>query len=139
MFTSDHLVPNFSPALLVEPGAEGLSDRTMSLDQYRTSLLRLIELPLRLAYPGHGNPFAHVSALARRKLDHSIPEKLVRIHSFLTPQPQTIYDIVSRMIPELPPALAFFACGDTLAYLDRLVLEERARSVVEHDRILFAT
>ena len=139
MFTSDHLAPNFSPALLVEPGARGLADRTPSLMQYKKSLAELVTIPVRLAYPGHGEPFSDFSALIRRKLDHSIPEKLNRILGHLTRQPQTIYDIVSRMIPELPPGLAFFACGDTLAYLDQLVADQRANSFTDQDRILFHT
>ena len=139
MFTSDHLVPNFSPALLVEPGPSGLKDRTMSLSQYRAALAKLAEMPIQLAYPGHGTHFRDAASLIQRKLNHSIPEKLNRIATFLTPAPQTVYDIVATMIPELPPALAFFACGDTLAYLDQLVLEERAQSSVEQERILFCT
>jgi glyoxylase-like metal-dependent hydrolase (beta-lactamase superfamily II) len=137
MFTSDHLISNFSPALLVEPGVRGLMDRTPSLSQYQKSLTRLAELPVELAYPGHGQPFTNPLALIRRKLDYSIPEKLQRIHEYLTSQPQTVFDIVSRMIPELPPALAFFACGDTLAYLDQLAADRLAYFLIEQEQILF--
>jgi len=137
MFTSDHLIPNFSPALLVEPGPNGLSDRTPNLQQYQNSLKKAAAFPIQSAYPGHGNRFSDVHAMIDRKLNHSIPEKLKRIQGFLSERPQTVYDLVTLMIPELPPALAFFACGDTLAYLDQLVAEQRAGSILEQERILF--
>lgn len=119
IFTSDHLVPNFSPALLVETDSHSPNKRTASLTQYQASLAKIISLPVTMAYPGHGQPFTQYADLIVRKLA-GIPKKLDRIHSYLTTDPQNVFDIVMQMIPELPPALAFFACGDTLAYLDHL-------------------
>ncbi len=139
LFTSDHLVPNFSPALLVEPGNAGLNDRTESLAQYRQSLKILLPVEIERAYPGHGLPFDQVHTMIHHKLNRSIPDKLSRVAGCLSDTPQTVYEIVSRMIPELPPALAFFACGDTLAYLDYLAAQNQAESVVTDDKILFSS
>lgn len=138
LFTGDHLVPHFSPALLVEPGNCAIEDRTPSLSQYMESLQKISSLSLLIAYPGHGKPFENILELINHK-KKTIPEKLNRIASFLNQKPQTVYSITTQMILELPPSLAFFACGDTLAYLDYLQKEGRAQSRIDHSQIQFFT
>lgn len=135
LFSSDHLVPDFAPALLVEADESSPTGRTESYNQYFASLRRLSTLAVRHVCPGHGEPFAAYHAAIER-LYRGHARKLERLKGLLAGQPQTAYDFVRRLNPDMQGSIVFFACGDTISHLDKLV--ELGDAVVEdRDGVLY--
>ncbi len=118
ILTSDMVVPHFSPSLLVEATEDGR--RTDSYNQYIASLERLEPLPVRQVYPGHGDPFPHFRETIQ-KLYQVHRRKLGRIAAILTGAPKTAFAVMRELSPGLSGFICFFAAGDTIAHLDKLV------------------
>ncbi|MGI5838760.1 MAG: MBL fold metallo-hydrolase [bacterium] len=134
IFTGDHLVSNFPPALLVEPDPAG-AGRTASYDEYFRSLRRLEDLPLRHVYPGHGDPFtAWREGIRRLYAYHS--RKLAKLRDRLGDRPKTAFTLQQELSPGQRGFIVFFAVGDTIAHLDKLVARGEA-AVVEEDGVLY--
>lgn len=135
IFTGDHVVPNFPPALLVEPDDAAVTGRTASYDQYFASLRRLEELPLRRIYPGHGEPFNEWrEAVKRLYAFHN--RKLAKLKDRLSGEPKTVFTLQQELSPGKQGFIVFFAVGDTLAHLGKLVARGEA-AVSEQAGVLY--
>jgi len=118
MFCGDHVLPAISPHIALYPGA-----RPNPLADYLRSLRRTRDLPVRLALPGHGEPFTEwadrVEALVRH---HG--ERLQTILRGLPPEGATAYAIALWVFgPDLGIEDAVLAVTETLAHLEWLRAE----------------
>lgn len=68
LITSDHLLPGVSSNAIVEPPPIGANQRNHSLIQYVDALRKVASLPVQVALPGHGEPFANVAELVDERL-----------------------------------------------------------------------
>jgi hypothetical protein len=68
---------------------------------------------------------------AREILEHHA-DRLARAEAALGDEPRTAYEVSLVLFPsDLPPAQRRFALAESLAHLERLVLEDRAERVVD--------
>lgn len=135
LFTGDHVVASFPPALLVEPDDTAVNGRTASYDEYFTSLRRLENMPLRQIFPGHGDPFTNWrETIARLYAFHS--RKLTKLQAHLTDTPKTAFTLQQEISPGQRGFIVFFAVGDTIAHLDKLVGQGEA-AVTEQAGVLY--
>jgi len=80
---------------------------------------------------------AEPAARAREIAAHH-DERLGLAASALGSAPRTAYDVSLALFPSrLPPAQRRFALAESLAHLERLVLEERAERVDEQERTAY--
>jgi glyoxylase-like metal-dependent hydrolase (beta-lactamase superfamily II) len=122
LVVGDHLLPTISPAVGLFP-----SGRLDPLGVFLDSLRYVIELAPRLALPGHGDPIDDPAGRARELLEHH-RERLDVLAAALTPEPLHAYALSQALFAsELPPLQRRFAVAETLAHLERLVREDRAR------------
>lgn len=122
MFTGDHVLFNISPNITA------WVDREDSLGDYLSSLLKSKAYPVRQAFPGHrmaGDYRSRIDEL----LNHHV-HRFDEIRAILDAHPNLhAYDITRRMTwhvnvtgwAHVPLAQKWFAMGECLSHMDRLV------------------
>lgn len=121
LIAGDHLLGVITPTVGLYPGS-----RPDPLGDYQSSLRRTIELAPRLALPGHGEPILDPAGRASEILGHH-RRRLDQTAAVLGPEPRHGYDVSVDLFGEdLGASTRRFALAETLAHLERLVLEGRA-------------
>ena len=118
----DVLLEGISPQIGVWPGAD--SD---PLGRYLDTLERLRRRPPRVVLPGHGEPVAAPAARAAEIAAHH-RLRLDAAAAALGPRPRTAHEVSLALWPaELDPLQRALAVSESLAHLERLAREGRAR------------
>ena len=121
LVAGDHLLGVVTPTVGLYPAS-----RPDPLGDYQASLRRTIELDLRIALPGHGDPVERPSERARELLAHH-ERRLAETAAALGPAPRSAYAISLELFGRnLDANNRRFALAETLAHLERLVSEGRA-------------
>jgi glyoxylase-like metal-dependent hydrolase (beta-lactamase superfamily II) len=116
-FSGDTLLEHITPnALSVRE-----SERD-ALVRYLDTLRRLREREWGLVHPGHGAPFSNATAVIERGLRHADGRRK-RIDEELVRGPRTVYELVLRLFPDLPPNQLFLAVSEVRGHLELLVSE----------------
>ena len=124
LIAGDTILGGITPAVGLYPDS-----RPDPLGDYLGSLRRIEELDPSVAFGGHGSVMDAPAARARTILEHH-DERLALAEAALGADPRTAYDVSLALFPSnLPPAQRRFALAESLAHLERLVLEERAERV----------
>ena len=127
-FSTDHVLPRITPHV----GAFDDQD-VRSLADYLASLSMVLELPARLALPGHGDPFREVYARTRVLIRHH-EERMDEIVELLNAMgASTAYRLAERMAwldsehgwSRLNTLNRMMAVAETLAHLRHLEDRER--------------
>jgi glyoxylase-like metal-dependent hydrolase (beta-lactamase superfamily II) len=122
MLAGDTILGTITPAIGLYPNS-----RPDPLGDYLGSLARIEELAPRIAYAGHRDPIADPAGRAREIEAHHA-ERLDRAAAALDGAPLSAYDVSLALFEtELSSTLRRFATAESLAHLERLVLEGRAR------------
>ncbi|MCS7173944.1 MAG: MBL fold metallo-hydrolase [Armatimonadetes bacterium] len=118
MFCGDHVLPTISPNIALYPGAS-----PNPLRDYLSSLNRVRNLPVRLALPGHGDPFAEWTDRVDWLLDHHA-HRLTAILRSLPQEGALAYEVAREIFgPDLRQEEVAFALSETLAHLEWLRAE----------------
>jgi glyoxylase-like metal-dependent hydrolase (beta-lactamase superfamily II) len=122
LVAGDHLLGAITPTVGLYP-----ESRPDPLGDYLASLQRTIELAPRLALPGHGDPLDDPAGRAREIVEHH-RRRLDEAAAALGPEPRSGYEVSVALFGEsLDASNRRFALAETLAHLERLVREGRAR------------
>ena len=122
LVSGDHLLGEITPTVGLYP-----ESRPDPLGDYLASLERTTELAARLALPGHGDPVPDPASRAREIIAHH-PRRLDETAAFLRPEPRSAYEVsVDLFGSGLDASSRRFALAETLAHLERLVRQGRAR------------
>ena len=98
---------------------------------------RTIELGLRVAYTGHGEPLSDPSARARELIAHH-RDRLDETAAALDGPPRTGYEVSLALFGrDLTPSARRFAVAEALSHLERLVAEGRARRTGRADPVSY--
>jgi len=134
-FVGDTILPGITPHVtLHDPDSDPLGD-------YLSSLRRIAEMELCVAYPGHRDPIVNPAKRALELIRHH-EERLREILEVLKHEgPLTAYEVAKRIRwrvrydswEEYPPPEKFFALGETLAHLRRLEVEGLVVRVMRMD------
>jgi glyoxylase-like metal-dependent hydrolase (beta-lactamase superfamily II) len=121
LVAGDHLLGVITPTVGLYP-----ESRPDPLADYQASLRRTIELAPTLALPGHGDPVTDPVARAREILEHHV-RRLDETAAALSAEPRNAYEVSLTLFgSSLDASGRRFALAETLAHLERLVLEGRA-------------
>jgi glyoxylase-like metal-dependent hydrolase (beta-lactamase superfamily II) len=122
LVAGDHLLQKITPTVGLYPDS-----RPDPLGDYLASLRRTIELHPTLALPGHNAIVSDPAGRAREILEHH-RQRLDETVAALGPEPRSAYVISLALFgADLDASGRRFALAETLAHLERLVQEGRAR------------
>ena len=126
MFTGDHVLFDITPNITFWPEYDN------ALQQYLNSLESAKRFDVALALPGHRAPGDYQERIARIELHHQ--HRLDEIVGIVGNDPGlTAYEITRRMRWRIhldengnfPPAQMWFAAGECMSHLDKLVADGR--------------
>jgi glyoxylase-like metal-dependent hydrolase (beta-lactamase superfamily II) len=121
LIAGDTILGGITPAIGLYPNS-----RPDPLGDYLQTLDRIVELAPRIAYTGHRDAVGDPAARAREIRSHHT-ERLSSAQGTLDGEPLSGYDVSLALFPgDLPPTLRRFATAESLAHLERLVLDGRA-------------
>ncbi|WP_040740731.1 MBL fold metallo-hydrolase [Paenibacillus ginsengihumi] len=123
VFCGDHVLPQISPNVSYLPGVDEnpLASYLASLDSVRT-------LPVRMAYPGHREPFSRFGERAAELIRHH-GERLETMLA-MAASPKTAYDVCREAFGDkLSLHQLRFALSETIAHL--IWLREAGRAAEE--------
>jgi glyoxylase-like metal-dependent hydrolase (beta-lactamase superfamily II) len=122
LVAGDHLLQKITPTVGLYPDS-----RPDPLGDYLASLTRTIELAPRVALPGHHDVVSDPAGRAREIVEHH-RRRLDETAAALGSEPGSAYDVSLALFGAgLDASGRRFALAETLAHLERLVLEGRAR------------
>lgn len=121
LFCGDHVLPEVSPNISLYPGT-----RPDPLGDYLDSLQRVRNLPVRVALPGHGEPFSRWTERVDELLEHH-RTRLEAVYRLVPPEGATAFQVAQQLFfeghpedprsPEIPLPLAV---GEAASHLERL-------------------
>ncbi|MBW2701919.1 MAG: MBL fold metallo-hydrolase [Deltaproteobacteria bacterium] len=123
LFSGDMLLADITPNPLIHLGAQG---RSPSLLNYLDSLQVVEDLAADRALAGHGPAIEDPRALIQRNRQH-ISQRAARFASLLEDKPMTPEQLAQAFFGELDPMNHVLAVSETVAYLDLLEREGKAR------------
>ena len=139
MFTGDHVLFDITPNITFWP------DYDNALQRYLDSLNAAKRFDVALALPGHRNPGDYAARIDRILLHHA--HRLDEIVGIVGAQPGlTAYEITRRMRWRIhlnedgsfPPAQMWFAAGECMSHLDKLVADGRMRRIEGEPYVTYA-
>ena len=132
LVAGDHVLGVITPTVGLYP-----ESRPDPLGDYQASLRQTIELAPRLALPGHGDTVTEPVARAGQILEHH-ERRLDQTASALGSEPRSAYEVsVVLFGVTLDASGRRFALAETLAHLERLVLESRAARTGNDDHVSY--
>ena len=126
MFTGDHVLFDITPNITFWPNYDN------ALQHYLDSLEFAKRFDVALALPGHRSPGDYDARIDRILLHHA--HRLAEIETIVGSEPGlTAYEITRRMRwrihldenGQFPPAQMWFAAGECMSHLDKLVADGR--------------
>ena len=134
LFAADHLLLGITPNIGLWPESE-----PHPLARYLGSLECMRGLGADLVLPGHGPAFHDLDGRIEELISHH-GERLEVMRRGISGRPKTPYE-VSRLVfrGTLTQHQRCFALAETLAHLDHLVLEGRARRIGDDSTVFQAT
>jgi len=148
LLTGDHILPTISSIVTFQPqlNPDLPKPSPNPLGDYLNSINKLKELDVKLVLPGHGEPF---STLRERidKLSNHHEQRKLEILATVKSGPKTAYDISTDLtwIPQrddigwedLDPMNQMMAVLETLAHLESMIIEARARKIQSNGMTYF--
>jgi glyoxylase-like metal-dependent hydrolase (beta-lactamase superfamily II) len=132
LLAGDAVLARISPAIGFYP--DGRPD---PLGDYLGTLERIVELAPVVALAGHHEPIADPAGRARELIEHH-RDRLDATRAALSDEPRSGYEVSLALFgPDLTPTLRRFALAESLAHLERLVREGRARRVEEEGLVRY--
>ncbi|MBI3014538.1 MAG: MBL fold metallo-hydrolase [Candidatus Tectomicrobia bacterium] len=131
-WVGDHLLPRITPNIGLFP----LSN-PQPLGSYLTSLEKVSQLPVKLAFPAHGEPFEDVRGRVEELILHH-QRRLHTLLSLMTRRGSTPYTLSQKLFGKnLPDQARRFALAETLAHLEHLVAEGQAEKAQENGLVRY--
>lgn len=128
IFVGDHMIQHMSSNALIDIDHKG--ERPYSLVYYEKSLQRLLELPIDIAYPGHGEIIHQPYELLHEKLGR-IKDRGQLILQMLNKR-QTPASIAQQVYKDRFDSLFPLVMSEIIGHIDRLEYYGRIKRFVEN-------
>lgn len=128
VLVGDHMIQHMSSNAIIDIDEGG--KRPRSLVYYEKSLQRLVDLPMKTVYPGHGVIITEPYKLLREKLGR-IHERAQLILQMLN-KPCTPAQIAKRIYKERYDTLFPLVMSEIIGHIDRLEYYGRIKRTVKH-------
>jgi glyoxylase-like metal-dependent hydrolase (beta-lactamase superfamily II) len=132
LLAGDALLSHISPTVGLYP-----ESRPDPLGDFMASLQRIVELAPSIAYAGHQDPLADPPGRARELVEHH-RIRLDATAATLADAPKSGYEVSLTLFDaDLSPTLRRFALAESLAHLERLVREGRAKRYADEGGVFY--
>lgn len=115
----DHLLAHISPNPILEPPIQGELERPKPQLQYNESLRKLLEVPIRLVYSGHGEDIYNKNELIHKRLSQQ-HERAQKVKKMLEQEPLTVFETCKLLFPKLYKSQLSLTISETVAQFDYL-------------------
>ncbi|MBN8190846.1 MBL fold metallo-hydrolase [Bacillus sp. NTK074B] len=119
LIAGDHILATISPNPLIEPPFEGEMERSKPLLQYNASLKKLLDIPITLAYTGHGDNIEDVHGLIPRRLGKQ-DERAQGVLGMIRGNRVTVFEVCKRLFPSVYRKELGLTLSETIGQLDYL-------------------
>jgi glyoxylase-like metal-dependent hydrolase (beta-lactamase superfamily II) len=133
-FTGDFLIQDITSNALVQRPRRGLKEYK-GLITYISSLIKVRDMGLKLALSGHGEVIKDPTARIVKILSF-IENRQKKILRILGPVPTTVFHIMDKLLPHLPPNQILLGLSEVLGYLE--LLEQKGLVTRTNDRELLS-
>ena len=137
LFSSDLILGDITPNIAHWPGVRD------SLGDFLDSLAAVEKMNIALTLPGHRSLVPDTNGRIRELYAHH-ERRLNEVRDILRKGPQQAYAVAAHMTwdirgswEDFPVPQKWFACGEALAHLDRLVVLGEAEEIVRGDTVVF--
>ncbi|MFE8699366.1 MBL fold metallo-hydrolase [Cytobacillus sp. FJAT-54145] len=120
----DHLMAELSVNAFIEPPIREGLDRPKPLLQYRKSLQKVRELPLKQMYPGHGKPFVNHTYFIDKKFSEQ-EKRCEYITNILSTGEKSIFEICQKLYPQLKGRAIFLGLSQIQGHLDLMETQQK--------------
>jgi glyoxylase-like metal-dependent hydrolase (beta-lactamase superfamily II) len=138
LFAGDHLLSNISSNPLISRPLDGSRTRTQSLVTYIESMKKTREMPVEIAFGGHGEPITdHVALIDARLASHE--RRKEKVYGLIADRTRTGYEIAQAIWGNVAVTQAFLTLSEVIGHTDILVNEGRVREVDDGAVIRYET
>lgn len=116
----DHLIARISPNPLLEPPLPGEKKRPKPALQYNLSLKKLVELPIKLVYSGHGEDICNKDELIEKRLLEQ-QSRAYKVKDWLEKESLTVFEACQRLFPKVYQKEFALTISETAAQFDYLL------------------
>ncbi|KPC99401.1 putative oxidoreductase YciK [Geobacillus sp. BCO2] len=115
----DHLLVHISPNPMMEPPAEGETERPKPLLQYNESLQKMLQYDIARSLNGHGDDATDIPSLVRERLDKQ-RQRAERVLEMVKERPHTVFDVCQKLFPTAYERQLMLTMSETIGQLDYL-------------------
>ncbi|OMP65916.1 MBL fold metallo-hydrolase [Domibacillus epiphyticus] len=120
LIAGDHVLKTVSSNPLIEPPSNDGGERAKSLLQYHDSLRKVMDLDIRYALTGHGNDIKSINPLIERRFERQ-HDRAMLVLSMLREKPMTIFDVCTKLFPEMYKKETGLTLSETAGQFDYLM------------------
>ncbi|OQP06038.1 MBL fold metallo-hydrolase [Geobacillus sp. 46C-IIa] len=115
----DHLLLHISPNPMMEPPAEGETERPKPLLQYNESLEKMLQYDIARSLNGHGDDTTDIPALVRERLAKQ-RQRAERVLDMVKEHPHTVFAVCQKLFPTAYEHQLMLTMSETIGQLDYL-------------------
>jgi len=117
MIGGDHVIAKVSSNPLIEPPLNRDEGRPKSLLQYNASLERLLKLPIKVVYSGHGEEVYNVHELVTERLEKQ-HQRALKVLGLLDFEEKTVYELTKELFPYAYEKELGLTLSETIGQID---------------------
>jgi glyoxylase-like metal-dependent hydrolase (beta-lactamase superfamily II) len=135
MIGGDLVLPEVASNPLIEPPLDSKDKRPRSLLQYNESLKRILELPVEVIYPGHGDEVRNPHLLIKARLEKQ-QERAMKVLAMMNNGSRTIFELNKALFPAVYEKELGLTLSVTIGHTDYLIDKELIRETRDESGIL---
>jgi glyoxylase-like metal-dependent hydrolase (beta-lactamase superfamily II) len=135
MIGGDLVLPDVASNPLIEPPLDSKDKRPRSLLQYNESLKRILELPVEVIYPGHGDEVRNPHLLIKARLEKQ-QERAMKVLAMMNNGSRTIFELNKALFPAVYEKELGLTLSVTIGHTDYLIDKELIRETRDESGIL---
>ncbi|WP_338749960.1 MBL fold metallo-hydrolase [Bacillus sp. FJAT-52991] len=119
LLAGDHVLATISSNPILEPPLIKNAARPKPLVQYNHSLKKMLELPIHIAYTGHGTEVKDTHELVNRRLARQ-HERAMSVYEMLKEKPMTAFQVCQQLFPAVYQKEIALTLSQSVGQLDYL-------------------
>lgn len=122
----DQLIAHVSPNPLIEPPLPGEKERPKSLVQYNESQRKLLKIPMKIVYSGHGKEIYDKNELIESRFKKQ-RERAYLVKGWLEKESLTVFEVCQRLFPKVYKKQLPLTISETVGQLDFLSVQNEIK------------
>lgn len=132
----DHIIAHISSNAILEHPYSNDEKRPLTLLQYRNSLKKCLQLPIKKVYSGHGQIVEEIETLVtNRFLEHE--EKMLRLKNLIPETGISSFELCKQYYPHVYQKEPMLTMSEIIGHLDLLIDREEIKVIESEGLILY--